>query len=271
MAWMPRASSLGFYWACSYRAALDRVLHDSPELATPELQAIKVAQQAPKPSPYADFGTLVHWELQTGAGCVFDDGATAPTTEQLACASTLFNGDEAATRLAVRTCAQKAFTALPASPAGEPWRAEVVVKSKAFTGHIDFLSRDSSVIVDLKTRAKPVLGGRPDFKHGVQLAAYASLTGAKTGVLLYVGMKADWVWPYTIDFTSPEWADVVEHVDQFTKYLISPALYETARPQIGQHCTDSWCPYVSVCRDKLIPPTEAPEQGAVPSMKGFLS
>ncbi len=256
--WSPRASAIGHYMQCSYRAAFDRALHDGALQLPDDVRGI--VEENKKSSPYADLGTCIHWHLQSGLGCVWPIGETdadhAPSPEQILNASTLFRSNVEATDAAIRDCAVRAAAHMPKAPDNLPWLAEVGIKTKHYTGHIDFLSQNRRVLVDLKTTSRPPDHGAVKPAHLAQVLAYASgvdyymkAKTVDTVVVLYVdSIGAKWALPVVIDCTDPGIMEYMEHVQNFVAYLRSPTLYKTAFPNIGHACTE-WCPYTGICRD----------------------
>ena len=273
--WRPRASQLGYYMQCSYRAAFDRALYegilDIPEALAAEVEAKKQS------SPYADLGTCIHYHLQAGMGCIFEGKTSdhAPTTEQELNASALFGSDVEKTRLAVRNSAILATQHMPKLPDGMQWQAEVSIRTKHYTGHIDFVCPEAGIIADLKTTSKPPLHPYIKPAHLVQLLAYTAAievaTGKPihTGVVLYVdSTSASWAMPITADLTSPGMLEYKQHVIDAAAGLCSKSLYKIAHPQIGDVC-DEWCPYTSLCRDQYRSAKGASVRAAGPRLKGF--
>ena len=77
---------------------------------------------------------------------------------------------------------------------------------------------------------------------------------AKRGLVLYVSSRSDWVLPCPVNFETPENAEWTVHVMQYLKYLSSAALFKYAVPRMGDHCSEEWCPYRNICKNKTIPP-----------------
>lgn len=258
--WRPRASNLGAFIACDQRAAFERAIAEGTIVLTPEAQA--AVEEAKKSSNYADFGTCAHFHLQDGLRCVFpsDSKDHAPAPEEFANASTLFGGDTAATELAIRECALLGARHMPPSPDGKPWLTEAEFKTADLSGHIDFLSQCLSVIGDLKTTSRPPEGNRVKPEHLIQLCAYYLLilwtkgVQAQKAFVLYVSSKADWAMIVWVDFQTPEMQEYIASVARYVKFLRSKGLYDAAVPRIGKHCSDGWCPFKALCRDKLQPP-----------------
>jgi CRISPR/Cas system-associated exonuclease Cas4 (RecB family) len=259
--WRSRASGLGAYLLCDARAAFDRAIEEGLLVLEPVAQA--TVAEAKKSSPYADFGTCAHFHLQDGLGCRFpaDSKLFAPTPDELENAAGLFSGDTAVRDDMIRQVALLAARHMPAAPDGKPWLSEHKYEMPDIQGHIDFVSQDSSVIVDLKTTSRPPDNNRPKPEHIVQLCAYYLLVEHKTGVkpkkgvLLYVSSQAQWALSCELDFTDQEMLDYIDSIAKYARYLRSKHLYEFATPRIGKHCSDNWCPYRAICKDKVMPPS----------------
>ena len=248
MPWKPRSSSFGAYINCDFRAAFDRLIAEGRLDAVPQ-----------EPSPYADFGTCCHYKLQTSVGCLFPDGIHAPSAEQRAVAASLHADGKLDDMIdAVAACAR---TALPISPDGKPWLAETEFKTPVVTGHIDFLSQDKRVIGDLKTTSRKPDHQRAKAEHLWQIACYA--VGVKTKFkvdptsawILYVdSLRAQWCMLVNLDLTSEAMQEMIAHVTAYSKYLRGRSLYTLAKPRMGTHCAGAFCPHVSRCRDRFLPP-----------------
>lgn len=258
-AWKARASTLGNYFSCDYRAAFDRAI-DEGLLELPAEVGGEI-DQARKSSPYADFGTCAHFHMQDGLRCVFpgEPADFAPTPEEQAGAASLFSGDAASCQSMVREVALLGAKHMPKPPDGQPWFSEHKYSMPDMQGHIDFVSQDSKIIVDLKTASRPPDHNRPKPEHLIQLCAYYLLVQHTTkatpekGYLLYVSSSATWALLCEIDFTDKEMIEYIEKVASYAKYLRSKRLYEDAIPRIGKHCSDGWCPYKAICKEKILP------------------
>lgn len=273
--WLPRASSLGYYMSCSYRAAFDRALHegvlDLPTDVAAEVQAKKLS------SPYADLGTCIHHHMQVGMQCVFPDLAHAPEPEQYLNAAGLFGGSMDKCQAAIRASAVLGANNMPAAPDGKPWIAELAVKTPHYTGHLDFLSQDGTVLVDLKTTSKPPLYAKCKPAHLVQVLAYAHAVNlacrevrVRKIVVLYVdSLRASWALPVEIDATDEGIQEYMGHIAAAAKMLASAWLFKVASPSIGDVC-EEWCPYTSICRDRYRPVAGTVEKNRTPTMKAPL-
>lgn len=278
--WRPRASGVGAYMKCLWRAAQDR-LHHEGQLPP----GLRVEQEDTR---YADFGTCCHFNLQDGMRCVFpkateeeiltnESGATvaggiyrdgfgaviaeekfnalmhAPTEKQWTSASKLFGDNIEVTKQRARECAALGAQHLPKTPTGKPWQSEGAYENEFVTGHVDFLSPCGAIVGDLKTTTKPPVHQRVKVEHQAQLALYHILTGAPRGFVLYVdSLRASWTTICWMDFTDPNIQFYVEQVEAFCRMLIGPNLLPLAFPSLDhQNCTGSWCPYTASCYDKM--------------------
>jgi len=260
--WYPRPSSMGYYFSCDYRAALDRAVHEG---LADEAAANLFTGKAGSSSPNADLGTCIHFTMQDGMGCVFGVPDPEPDDSQWANASQLFGFDLAKTKQAAFASATLAASHMPKTFDGLPWRAEVRAKNRFTQGTIDFLSQDGLQLWDLKTTAKPILGGHIKAPHLYQLITYRWLLKSRGqkmpthgGVMYVDSLNAKWALPISLDFTTAAFAELTEHVEGYTKFLRSNRLYSTAVPRMGTHCSDDWCPYTSICKQKFL---QAPSSG----------
>jgi hypothetical protein len=64
--WRPRASGVGNYLACLWRAANDRAIYEG-QITHDQAQEIGDFEQ----TAYAPHGSIIHWTTQVGIGCVF--------------------------------------------------------------------------------------------------------------------------------------------------------------------------------------------------------
>lgn len=249
--WRPRASSLGYFWLCTQRAAFDRGIAEG--VFKPEIR-----DDSPS-KPYASLGTVIHFYLQDGLRARFPGPSKdyAPTTEEVTDAAKLFGGDTVSLMRAVESSARAAAAHMPALPTGVHWRAEVAVDAGPHLapGHIDFLSSDGSIIVDLKTTRTKPYGGRMKREALVQLTNYAMNAGASWGRAIYVdSMGGSWCTPIDIDWTKEETQVIQQEIPRLVKRLTDPSLYDTAYPgPLDDSCGDMFCPYTRVCRDAIVP------------------
>lgn len=169
-------------------------------------------------------------------------------------ASQLFAGDIEITREKVRATASLAASRVPKSPDGKPWLCETLLENDYLTGHTDFLSQDYTVVGDLKTTAQPPNHGWIKYEHLGQLAAYHLLTGCKTSWVLYVdSMRASWVTVVWVDWSKPGLQRYAEQVKDFCKHLMSDAIFDSAVPRLGSHCSKTWCSYRKTCYQEMMP------------------
>lgn len=242
--WKPRASVLGSYFSCDYRAAMDRAVFYG------DIERIEQGSD----SKYADFGTLCHWRTQELLDATFPERAEPPTIEQVNSASKLHGGDASVCREMVERVAERA--AIRLSTVGSDWLAETEWDLPFLSGHIDFLSRDHNVIVDLKTTSRKPMYSRPKPAHVYQMVSYYILSGkrAQSGHLLYVdSAKAGWTVMCDIDYTATAMQDLVSHTEQYIQYLRSNELPKRCVPHLGAHCREEFCPYIEQCRDVYVP------------------
>ena len=257
--WKPRASSLGYYMKCLWRAAQDRLIHEGkldPRMKEPQ-----------DDTSYADFGTVIHFALQDGTRCTFPGPAAshAPTQAEIQSASKLFASDLELMNQRARQCAALAMTMLPKSPDGLPWRAEDELENDILTGHTDFFSQDGSTLGDLKSTSKPPPKGKVKTEHLVQVCGYKLLRPtAKRAFVLYVdSMRAAWATLIWIDFTKPAMQFYLERVHEFAAMLMTDKLLDVAYPNLGDHCQSTWCPYPASCYKAYMPGPGSEYQAAV--------
>lgn len=242
---------MGYYMACDYRAAFDRAVHEGKFVLDDDAED--------RPKPYADFGTMAHWIMQSMMGCVFPSGDAKNhmfDQAQWDCAAKLFDNDLDTTLIKAREVALLGIDQMPKTPDGLPWLAETHLENPHNSGHIDFLSQDHATIVDLKTTSKKPPYGRIKPEHLVQQVVYGLLTGkTERCYVLYVSSRGDWVMlskPFM--FTTPEGQWFTNHVREFSAYLNGDELYQRAFPRLSlSGCYESFCPYTHVCRDVVIP------------------
>jgi len=252
--WYPRPSSMGYYFSCDYRAALERACQEA--VAPDEISQAFAAKQA-SPSPNADLGTCIHYTMFDGMGCAFDRNEP-PTDAQWQNASILFGGNLDRTKQAAFAAATLAASHLPKP---RVWRAEVRASSRWTQGTIDLLTEDGTELWDLKTTSKPPLGGNIKAPHLYQLLTYRLLCKSKkrpmpkTGGVIYVdAIGASWCHAMSIDYEDEALVELSDQIEQYTRYLRSNQLFKHAVPRIGTHCSEDWCPFVSVCRNRFIKP-----------------
>jgi len=247
--WKPRSSSLAGYMYCQARAAYDRAL------AVGDMEPAPAGERDTK---YADLGTMIHLALQQGLGCVFDH-APDPIDEATAkSAAKLFGDDLTRLNSAVLAAAAAGKSAMPQAPDGKPWRAEVAAKSRFLTGHIDFLSQDGTVLIDLKTTSRKPDHNRVKGEHFLQMLAYKMLVPSITSAhILYVdAQQARWtLLSPPINFGPGSEAEAqLAPLLTFLKRIRAKKIYQTAIAAPGGHCAGCFCPHTAICKDALIPP-----------------
>jgi hypothetical protein len=244
--WWPRASSSGYYWGCSQRAAFDRAIHEGK-------LTVEVADTA---KPNAALGTVIHFILQDGMRAMFPGPSKdfAPTPEEYEAATSLFGGNRDRMIAAATASARSALAHVPVLPPGVHWLAEPTVSAaNCPKGHVDLISSDGVIICDLKTtRIKPTRIKRAAL---IQLASYCLATGARKVRAIYVdSLTASWCVPIDVDFDKEEEpAMVLELLPKLVQYWTGGTLFDTAYPQmLGDACGDDFCPYTGICRDKFL-------------------
>lgn len=246
--WPPRASAIGNYASCLARAANDRAIHEGKMPDTRKASS----------TSYADLGTLMHFELQAGLGCVFP-GPTAdyaPDEDTWLSADRLCGHNREATTRRVRRVAEVAAQHMPKLPPGQVWYAEQAWSMATLTGHTDFRSFDATQGVDLKSTTSKPPKNQVKYEHLWQMAAYYILNGTPLWLVLYVdSAEAAWVVPVWIDFRLPGLRAFAEQARAFIHFLNSDALWDAAWPAIGAHCSKSWCAYRHECHDMYVPVT----------------
>lgn len=247
--WKPRASQIGGYFACGQRAGLDRLVHD------------KVIEPpgCDETSGYAAFGSLCHSRWQDLLGAVRETAEEPDrAASDQAAALAHFNGDAAALTAAVEKVAALAVRNTPTLAPGATWRAEVGLKHRDMTGHIDLLASDGSWMIDLKTTSRKPDHSRPKAAHLYQLAAYAYMLPERParGMLLYVDStpKAAWALPCGYDLGEEGQRELSQQVEAYARHLRTAGFLRTAVPNLGPHCSGGFCPYVQMCRERYTPP-----------------
>jgi hypothetical protein len=147
--------------------------------------------------------------------------------------------------------------ALRLATLGKSWLAETAWRTELLAGHIDFLSTDDTTIVDLKTTSRKPTHQRIKPAHLIQMMAYWMLSGRKatSGYVLYVDTtKAGWTLMCSLDYTAKSSLDLVTHIEQYIKYLLSDKLAVGCVPHLGDHCSGEFCPHRHRCKDVYLPP-----------------
>lgn len=254
--WRPRSSSIGNYFACTQRAAFDRAIAQG----LIKVEDIGLEDEGCRDTKYADFGTLCHLQFQKAMGAEIPFPPDAELEQLIASAQALTpSGHVTDAILATSTQAVAAMEPVGAAPSG--WIAELDCKprSLALTGHIDLYDSDRGVVVDLKTTSRKPDHNRPKPAHLYQMCAYSLLLDAMglpahTGYLLYVeSVRARWSVLCPIDMTTDAWAEFKSQMLGYIKFLRSAQLFKLARPNLGAHCQNQFCPYVAACRDHYLP------------------
>ncbi len=258
---------MGAFMSCDMRALFDRLISEGAIDA-----GFAVDNSSKK---YADYGTVIHYELQDGLRCVWPDGVSANhkwTKDQATVASELFYNDTDRMIAAARRTAKYAAGYVPKAPDGQPWLAEHKFSGKHFSGTLDFLSQDHSVVGDLKTTSRPPKEDKIKYPHLIQMMCYSILTGAKKGWVLYVDAQgASWAMTVQIDFTTAPMIDLRNQVIAYAKYLRSAQLVKTAVPRMGDHCSDNFCPYRTRCRDQYQPLAGVRHEVKMPVPEGVIN
>jgi hypothetical protein len=287
--WKPRASAIGGYLTCLWRAANDRAVHEG------RVAFADVGEKG-EDTGYAPHGTCIHWVSQTGAGCEFP-GKDDPDADALAQAREQFGGDEAAARAAFARGDPKAYAPSAAEwalastlapggdpaihrqmvvqvsqvlvsdltkpPDGKPWIAESAWETDYCTGHIDLLSQDFDELGDIKTTAKPPDVAKVVCKPGylAQMTLYERMVWQVTGVrprrgfIHYIdSLKGNWTYRVPIDFTRDASKFYSDQLEAFCRFLMSDQLWAAAYPNLGEHCDQTWCPYRPTCKSAIMPP-----------------
>lgn len=243
---------MGAYHACERRAWYDKAIHDGTLPSMGDTGS----------SPYADLGSLIHPRSQALLGCEFPQGHQEDLFNrdlQRANASTLFKGDMSALDRAVEAGGIWAAQCMKELSVPGGWLAEVECEVEAMKGHIDFISKDGTTIVDLKTTSRKPDHNRMKPGHLVQILMYYMLSGRKAryGYILYTdSMAASWaIMAGPVEFNSPRIQDYLQALIQKIDYLRD---LDTTKvditPRPGFHCQGDFCPYTADCRDSLIPP-----------------
>lgn len=287
--WKPRSSTVGAYASCLYRAACDRmnadapgegwapapqddtsaadhgtcchfVLQDgtrslfAPRNATDE-EALEASEFFAGPDGITDQTGMhqavmdAHQAYRTG-----DPRAYQPTAAQWASGAKRFGNDPARHRSMVDAVAALAAQQMPKAPDGKPWIAEGSWENDLFTGHTDFTSQCLTMGGDLKTTSRPPVHNKVKARHLAQIASYYLLTGIPLWWVLYVdSMKAQWACLCWVDFTKPDMQFYAEQIEGLGRLLGGPHLLDIAFPNLGDHCSDDWCPYRTECADRIKP------------------
>lgn len=282
MSWHPRASQIGYYQRCLHRMSLDRRL----ALGELTLAQLGLPVSVRESSVPADFGTFFHWYMQCALRCDFKNTTNdfvfrgwnkaeadthQPSTQAILNGAKLIGSEQQAYAMAGRMC-QLAIPRMPRKDTN--WMAEAYgVMPGLLGGHIDLLSEDLDDIVDIKTTGTCPVNGKMKPAHMWQVAAYALLVYAATGHLpkrghiLYIHNRGEWVCRSNpLEFDTPFGNGLLDHLAARLEFYGKEEQNRGAcAPSPGDACDEDFCPYTSICRDKLIPkgahvyrPEEAP-------------
>lgn len=252
--WTPRGSAIGYYYGCTQRAAYDRLFYECPEIFSDEDQAAVLAKKGS--SGYADLGTGIHYGAQTKLGCEWPDKHEAPTPEQYLNAATVFKGNTASCQMAITKASDILAKVIGPDPAGGKWMAEVRVKRPWITGHIDLLSSCGTEVVDIKSTSKPPYYSHVPPSHVLQTLAYVQALAEmdvhvkKVRIVYVASQSVDWYMDCPYDPCTDAMMGMRRDLVAFGKRLKSKKALAEALPNIGDAC-EAWCPYTSMCRDKL--------------------
>lgn len=286
--WKPRASQIGGYLQCLWRAAQDRAIAEG-----------RTTKQDTggrwEETGFAPHGTCIHWFTQTGIGCRFpnwtnptdddvknasehyggdldatrrafaagDPRAWAPLKSEWELARTLFDGDAEVHNQVVASVSQVLASDLSKPANGRPWIAESAWETDYCTGHIDLLSDDFLELGDIKTTAKPPNYAKVSCKPGylAQIVLYAhmveQLTGVqpRSGFIHYIdSMHGNWTYRVPVRFTSSALEFYADQLEAFCRFLMSDQLWDVAYPNVGDGCEELWCPYRDPCKRAIMPP-----------------
>lgn len=280
--WRPRASQLGPYLACPWRAACDRAVAEGR--ATRD----QLRWHEDK-TGFAPHGSVIHWVTQVGIGCVFlprepegpdelreasehwagNQQAAAeacrrgdplyykPPAAEYILARSLFRGSVDAHNAAVAASSQLLASRIAPARDGRPWIAESSWATEYVTGHMDLLSQDHRELKDIKTTAKP-----PDvadvvckYEYFAQMVIYAHIEPRiEVGTIEYVdSLRGNWAYRVPINFKDPAVVEYGNQLEAYCRFLMSDALWAVAWPNLGPHCDKTWCPYRDGCKRRILP------------------
>lgn len=247
--WKPRSSKVGGYFACDYRAMLDRAIAEG--------RIPSYADEGEK--PYADFGTLCHYQMMMDMGLEFPDGKECPSATYVEAAKSLFGGSEEKLYKRMKVVSELGQSACPAPPEGEQWLAETHYKQTFLSGSIDFISSDGSVIGDLKTTSRKPDHGRIKPSHLYQLLCYCILAekaGAvpeRAWVLYVASTSGDWTCLVEFDLNTTHMRHMRSEIVKYIKFLRSNKIWKHAVPRLGSHCEGDFCEHTARCRKLIMP------------------
>jgi hypothetical protein len=241
--WRPRASSIGYYYLCQWRAAADRAIAEG--YAEQEIHEAHTENKE-RISPYADLGTIAHWLAQTALAAQFPGLPEQHkyTSGHVKVAASLFGGQESKALTAAAAAAGRAVRSInDRIGTGRTWLAEVPLEDQWGTGHCDLM--DDEYVCDFKFASRAPSG--PKFVHILQLLRYHIFTGRPKGALIYADMLKDtWGSLYLFDFTEPRVQDLCLEMRAFLNVISDPELLaRIARPTPGDAC--DFCPYSKIC------------------------
>lgn len=173
------------------------------------------------PNPWADFGTLAHFDA------MYMMGLNPPPVKDfeliVSSAASLYGHKDEKLSAAVEAAAKRAIAAVPKLPTGVRWVCEVrkhdetllperVSRSgeRGYGGVVDLFASDKSILVDFKFVGKP-----PDkvkLAYLWQMASYHLVTGVPKCMLLFTTRDSKIVCTCTLDFSLPLWANFAQRV-----------------------------------------------------------
>lgn len=247
--WVPRASALGGYAACLYRAVSDRMWQEHEgEGWEPEEQG---------DTSHADHGSVCHFHTQDGVRADFPGPAAdhAPDAAMLASAAKLFGGSLERQADCARRAATIAASLLPKLPTGTTWKAEESWNLGYLTGHTDLRYSTGEILVDLKFTSKPPTHNKVKLAHLPQMAGYTRMCKPRRICVIYVDKtNAAWGLPVWIDCMTDQWQWYTEQMMAFAQFLMTDGLLAAATPNVGDHCHQGWCKYTAQCAKRITPP-----------------
>lgn len=174
-----------------------------------------------EPNPWADFGTLCHFDS------MYQMGLNPPPIKDFdlvaASAATLYGNNEDRLAKAIEAAVKRAIAGVPKLATGVRWVCEVRKHDerilpertsrsgeRGYGGVIDLLASDKSILVDFKFVGKP-----PDkvkIAYLWQMASYHIVTGVPKCMLLFTTRDAKIQTTCTLDFSLPLWRAFAERV-----------------------------------------------------------
>lgn len=273
--WRPRGSALGYYFACTFRAAFDRALHEGALELPWEIQQAIEAKKAS--GPHADLGTVIHFHTQVKLGATFPGPteAFAPDARQYANAAELFGGSHDALMRQVEQASDLTVQAIKTACGERVWDAEPTVKRPWITGHIDLVTRERDILLDIKTTSKPPHFATIPPTHLVQTLAYVEgleeqekHDKVRKVLVVYVDASAA-SWSCVCEY-DPVCEGMLEYramIRDKAKMLMRADYMKRASPNVGDAC-NNYCPYVSLCRDRYsVAKGDVKRQNLAPKIK----